>query len=109
MTASLPGGEAFQGKYLQLTRQVQDSELAPMWEGWDNGWTSWPYGNGTAADNDFTTVYTGRVVATLKNAVERRLRCRFTLSKPSSGMAGGGQGQCQSKTGTVLDATFPSQ
>jgi hypothetical protein len=36
------------------------------------------------------------------------MRCRFTLVRPETGMAGGGQGQCQLPSGGEIDATFPS-
>jgi hypothetical protein len=37
------------------------------------------------------------------------MRCQFTLASPSSGMAGGGAGQCQLPNGTVITAQFPPQ
>jgi hypothetical protein len=110
MRATLAGGEAFEGPYLQITHETSDWDLGPFWEGWDHGWSSWPRPYVTSGvTDDFTTSYTGHVVATLKSPTSRRLRCRFTLLMPASGMAGGGQGQCQSKDGSVLDATFPAR
>jgi hypothetical protein len=35
------------------------------------------------------------------------MRCHFTLMRPSSGMDGGGTGQCQLPSGTVIHAQFP--
>jgi hypothetical protein len=35
------------------------------------------------------------------------MRCHFTLARPYSGMAGGGVGQCQLPTGTIIQAQFP--
>jgi hypothetical protein len=35
------------------------------------------------------------------------MRCHFTLMSPSSGMAGGGIGQCQLPAGTIINAQFP--
>jgi hypothetical protein len=98
MTALLGDGDVFEGKYLQVTRQIAD--------GWDNSASARPYGEGTAAEES-TTEYTRRVVATLTDKSGAVLRCRFILSQPASGMAGGGSGQCRSSGGAVLDATFP--
>ena len=84
IVATLPSGDVLSGRYLQVTRQVDADQLGPMWEGWDAGWSSWPYGNGTAATEDFATVYTGKVVATLTTEQGKRLRCRFELRKTAS-------------------------
>jgi hypothetical protein len=35
------------------------------------------------------------------------MRCHFTLMSPSYGMGGGGVGQCQLPSGTVINAQFP--
>ena len=35
------------------------------------------------------------------------MRCNFRLMRPSSGMAGGGVGQCQLPRGTIIHAQFP--
>jgi hypothetical protein len=35
------------------------------------------------------------------------MRCHFTLMSPSYGMAGGGLGQCQLPSGTLINAQFP--
>jgi len=37
------------------------------------------------------------------------MRCHFTLMSPTSGMAGGGLGECQLPTGTIIQAQFPSR
>jgi hypothetical protein len=34
------------------------------------------------------------------------MRCDFRLMRPSSGMAGGGMGQCQLPTGVIINAQF---
>ncbi|MEA3003178.1 MAG: hypothetical protein QOH81_1966 [Sphingomonadales bacterium] len=52
------------------------------------------------------THYTGRVPANLEGP-GGRMRCRFTLMRPSVGMAGGGQRRCQLPNGTIIDADFP--
>jgi hypothetical protein len=35
------------------------------------------------------------------------MRCHFQLNHPDAGMGGGGQGQCQLKSGRSVDAVFP--
>ena len=74
--------------------------------GWDrrlerlSGWGPFP-------EFGFATVYSGRVMANLTAADGQRMRCRFELTRPADGMAGGGQGQCQLQSGRSVDAVFP--
>ena len=35
------------------------------------------------------------------------MRCRFHLISPTSGMSGGGAGECQTTAGNTIEATFP--
>jgi hypothetical protein len=56
----------------------------------------------------FQTVYSGRVMANLQAADGKHMRCHFHLNNPSSGMEGGGQGQCQVQGGGAVDAVFPA-
>ena len=69
------------------------------------GWRGWDYWGPTQA---VITHYTGQVLANLQGA-GGYMRCQFTLASPSSGMAGGGAGQCQLPNGTVISAQFPPQ
>jgi hypothetical protein len=109
MTASLADA-TFTGRFFQITRQTTRETLAPMWDGWDEGWRDWPYGLWPYPDTydatQFVTYYSGKVVANLASGGERRMRCRFRLVDPRSGMAGGGQGECQLSGGGVIQAEF---
>ena len=37
------------------------------------------------------------------------MRCNFALARPISGMAGGGIGECQLPSGTIIHAQFPQR
>lgn len=106
MTASLPDGDAFSGPFVQLTSAARIDMLAPMWRGWLRGWGDWPYW-GPYPDTAFITRYSGKVVANLQGPGDLRMRCRFHLNSPPTGMRGGGQGECQLNDGDTVDAVFP--
>jgi len=115
MTAQINNGESYQGQYFQITHDTHATDLGPLWAGWGGpwggrrwgGWGGWG-GWGYWGPNDtFVTTYSGRVVANLEGPNGTHMRCRFDLMRPSSGMAGGGQGSCQMPSGQVIDATFP--
>ena len=111
MTAQLSNGESYQGQYFQITHDTQATDLGPLWAGWGGPWGR-PWGRrwggwGYWGPSDtFVTTYSGRVVANLEGPNGTHMRCRFDLMRPSSGMAGGGQGSCQTPSGQVIDATF---
>jgi len=77
--------------------------------GWGPGWRGARYGAYWDTGEDFVKKYTGRVVASLTAASGEHMRCRFQLVHPSSGMAGGGSGECQLPNGKTIDANFPAQ
>jgi hypothetical protein len=109
LEASLSNGETYIGEYFQITAETRVDELGPLWGGWRSGWR----GSGGWRDWDaaptptFVTHYSGRVVANLAGPNGRHMRCRFRLIRPSSGMSGGGQGQCQTPDNKTIDASFP--
>jgi len=109
MIASLPGA-TYTGRFFQITSQTKRESLAPMWDGWNEGWYDWPYEDEPFPDTydatRFTTYYSGKVVASLETGGGRRMRCRFHLVDPRNGMAGGGQGECQLSGGRIIHATF---
>jgi hypothetical protein len=108
MSATLANGTAFSGPYLELTQEAQTTQLSPMWSGWSPGWRDWGYGGFMGYPMDAnTTNYSGKVVANLQGPSAGRMRCRFNLNDPSSGMSGGGQGKCQIAGGAEIDAVFP--
>jgi hypothetical protein len=107
ITATLPDGKAYTGKYFQVTRDTDVSDLGPLWAGWGpgwrmGGWRDWDPGP------QFITHYSGRVLANLTASGGGYMRCRFQLVHPDEGMAGGGQGECQLPNGLHIDAQFPT-
>lgn len=106
MTATLPDA-TYTGPFFQITTQTDYRILDPLWRGWGQGWSDWPYwGNSPMVTDSFVTHYSGRVLANLTNEDGVPLRCRFLLLRPSAGMSGGGQGECQMRSGREIDASF---
>lgn len=107
MTAVLPGS-TYQGRFMQVTRETDTNAFAPLWSGWPDGWSDWNLDGypGEINASQFSTVYTGRVVANLKNTAGGLMRCRFNMNHPSQGMTGGGSGECQAAGGRNIQATF---
>jgi hypothetical protein len=103
MSATLDG-QAFTGPFLQITREVRSENLGPMWSGWHRGWDDWE-GWGPFPDQ-FSTLYSGLVMANLQGANAQHMRCSFHLNDPIAGMGGGGQGECQLGNGRSVDAVF---
>ncbi len=54
----------------------------------------------------FTTMYSGKVIATLTSPSGPPMRCRLHMMRPEQGMAGGGAGECQISGGPTIQATF---
>jgi hypothetical protein len=104
MTAALSNGQTYGGPFFQITRETTVDELNPLWTGWAGrwGWHGWDY---WGPEQRFITDYSGKVVANLQGP-GGYMRCRFTLMRPSSGMAGGGTGRCQLPDGAIIDADF---
>lgn len=112
MVASLPG-QAFEGRFFQITQQTRGEALSPLWLHWHRGWYDWPYWSRHArppiTSTQFITHYSGKVVATLAAPDQQRMRCRFHLVEPARGMPGGGEGECQLSGGRSVRASFPAQ
>lgn len=107
ITAILAQGKTYTGRYFEVTRDTDVSDLGPLWAGWGpgrrmGGWHDWNPGP------QFITDYSGRVVANLTASGGSHVRCRFQLVHPDEGMAGGGQGECQLPDGQRIDAQFPT-
>jgi hypothetical protein len=107
MTATQSDGKSYSGQFFQVTSDTTVDNLGPLWGGWGpglrrGGWYDWDAGP------EFVTNYSGRVVANLATTDGTHMRCRFQLIHPSSGMAGGGRGECQMPDGNKIDATFPA-
>ena len=105
MTASVDGAD-YTGPFLQATSAIRsDDVFEPMWYGWRRGWGDWRY-YGAPYGTSFATHYSGKVLANLQGPGSARMRCRFVLNDPISGMSGGGQGTCQIAGGRTVDAVF---
>ena len=100
----------FEGRFFEITQQIRADSLDYLWSHWLRGWNDWPYrGYGDTTPStitQFITLYSGKVVATLEAPNSLRMRCRFYLMSPASGMAGGGEGECHVSDGRKLHATF---
>jgi hypothetical protein len=111
MNASLSDGKTYSGQFFQITKETTVDNIGPLWSmGWGPGWGrrgGWDYWDAMPSA-EFVTHYSGRVVANLGTASGEHMRCKFQLAHPSSGMVGGGKGQCQMPGGKTIDATFPS-
>jgi hypothetical protein len=107
MNATLADGTTYSGQYFEITKDTTVDSVAPLWVGWHSGWRGAGYWD-EGSTPDFVTHYSGRVVANLASPSATHMRCRFTLARPSDGMAGGGSGQCQLPDGTTIDADFPT-
>ncbi len=110
MVATLPN-TTYQGRFFQITQQTMSDSMAPMWDGWNTGWTDWPYWEGEPYGGpydwtQFSTRYSGKVIANLQTDSGQRMRCRFHLMQPMQGMSGGGDGVCQLQGGGVVHAQF---
>jgi hypothetical protein len=120
MVANLSNGQTFQGSFFQVTQESSVSDYGPLWNGWGpgfgwaNGWggRGWGWGWGGwgpwGPSEETVTHYTGQVLANLQGP-GGFMRCNFTLASPSAGMIGGGLGQCQLPSGTIIQSQFPSR
>ncbi len=101
--AQLPDGTEFEGTYLQVTSEATATDYGPYYSVWGDpmwgpAWYAGPAGG-------FVTAYSGQVVAHLRAQNGTRMRCKFVLREPLTGMGGGGQGDCQlSSNQSVFDA-----
>jgi hypothetical protein len=104
ISGTLPNDVHYTGKYFEVVQTTPVDIYAPLWDGWSPYWSAWPAPGYEGLDEldaqGFMKVYTGKVVANLKSDdASQKLRCRFTLDSPRSGLAGGGTGDCQLSNG----------
>ena len=92
-----------------MTSTVRTTGYRSIWSGWPPGWSdSYDWGEyGAYPVSELSTSYSGKVVANLLGPGAQRLRCRFDLEEPATGMRGGGQGECQFTGGRTVSALFP--
>ena len=118
MVSSPTNGQVYQGPFFQITQESRIDSYGPLWNGWGPGWgwgrgwggRRWGYGWGGwgpwGPSMDTITHYSGQILANLQGP-GGFMRCNFALARPSSGIAGGGAGQCQLPTGAIIHAQFP--
>lgn len=106
IAGSLPDGTHYAGNYIEVMAGAGEGPYASIWEGWEPYWSEWDL-DGDARVVDwprFIESYRGTVVANLKSDDgTSRLRCRFIIDTPATGMAGGSNGLCQRSDGETLD------
>jgi hypothetical protein len=103
MIASFPDGRSFRGTYFRITPDTPVEQLEPLWEGWTEA-RDWPHWQPGA---NFLEHYSGKVLASLGATNGEHMRCRFKMSRPSSGLIGGGKGKCQLSDGRTVGASIP--
>ena len=116
MVAQLSNGQVYQGPMFQITSESV-ADYDPLWRGWGGGfgwgrgWGGHRWGRGWGGwgawgpDEETITNYSGQVLANLQGP-GGFMRCNFRLMRPSFGMGGGGMGQCQLPSGTIINAQF---
>lgn len=107
ISAVLPDGERFSGKYTVVRAGMGREALEPEWRG---GGVQGQIDNsffGAAQDQlGFEREYQNKAVATLRGDRGTTMLCRFTLMAGGAGMGGGGSGECQTSTGARITAQF---
>ena len=110
MSAVLPDGERFSGKYTVVSPGMTRSSLDPAWTGDEPGENQGQIDNsmwGAGRDQlAFTKTHENNAVATLKGDRGTTMLCRFSLLAGGAGMGGGGTGECQTSKGAKITASF---
>ncbi len=110
LSVTLPDGEYYSGRYLQVTSTSTADVVRPITIFWGPRWRHWgPFDDPWFDEGDYTsfvTNYSGRVVATLFGDKGNTMRCRFQLTNPSAGLSQGGVGECHVSNGGTIDAQF---
>jgi hypothetical protein len=110
MSAVMPDGERFSGKYTVISPGVRREELDPEWSGSGGAGAQGQIDDsfwGAARDQvAFQRNYENKAVATLRGDRGTTMLCRFTLLAGGAGMGGGGSGECQTSTGARITAQF---
>jgi hypothetical protein len=110
MSALMPDGERFSGKYQVVKPGMSRSSLEPAWTGDEPGDNQgqiddsmWGAGRDAVT---FSRTYENKAVATLKGDRGTTMLCRFNLDAGGAGMGGGGTGECQTSKGAKISASF---
>lgn len=105
ISAVLPDGRRFEGRFLQITSQTVAQDLnawSPLGSPYYGGWRGGAYWEPVDATG-FVTRYSGRVIAQLEGPSGEQMRCEFVLEDPVSGPDGGGLGGCQLSSGDRIE------
>jgi hypothetical protein len=105
MTATLPDGTTFSGRYFQITPDTSLPGIASLYDGWNPAWEESNSGEGPR--KDFNAKLAHRAVANLTSVSGAHMKCMFQLVYPPNGMYGGGTGKCRLADGEIIDARFP--
>jgi hypothetical protein len=110
ISAVMPDGERFSGKYQVVAPGTTRSSLDPAWTGDEPGENQgqiddsmWGAGRDQVA---FIKTYENKAVARLKGDRGSTMLCRFDLDAGGAGMGGGGTGECQTSKGAKIAAEF---
>jgi len=110
ITAVMPDGERFSGKYTVVSPGMTRSAVDPAWTGDEPGENQgqiddsmWGAGRDHFA---FTKTHENKAVATLKGDRGTTMLCRFNLLAGGAGMGGGGTGECQTSKGAKISTSF---
>jgi hypothetical protein len=110
MSAAMPDGERFSGKYQVVKPGLTRSTMDPAWTGDAPGESQgqiddsmWGAGRDTRT---FIRTYENKAVATLRGDRGTTMLCRFDLDAGGAGMGGGGTGECQTSKGAKISAQF---
>ena len=111
ISAVMPDGERFSGKYQVVAPGMTRTSLDPAWTGDEPGGynqgqiddSMWGAGRDTTA---FLKTYENKAVARLKGDRGTTMLCRFDLDAGGAGMGGGGTGECQTSKGAKISAQF---
>src|SRR5208283_1760025 len=105
MTATLPDGTTFSGRYIQITPDTNAPGIASLYDGANPSWEE--TNSGAGPWREFNENLAHRAVANLTSVKGSHMKCMFRLVYPSNGMYGGGTGTCQLPDGRIIDARFP--
>jgi UrcA family protein len=107
MSARMPDGDAYSGEYLEPRQYERIDPSDPFWIQWcnDEGGAKNSDCGGTGGESFRPSRH--EVLAGLKDVDGLTLRCRFALSQPSMGIAGGAQGQCLLPAGETVQMAIP--
>jgi hypothetical protein len=110
MTAVMPDGERFSGKYTVVKKDLVRGSIGSAWTGDDPPEIRGAIDDsmwGAARDSGtFLRTHENKAIATLKGNRGTTMLCRFELDASEAGMRGGGTGTCQTSKGAKISATF---